>query len=62
MEYKMKTSAKRYDLRRQPIAAVSLAHLKGRIHKLNDRERELNKELANVQRMRKALQEELTVR
>ncbi len=62
MEYNMKTAAKRYDLRRQPITTLSVAHLKGRIHKLNDRERELNKELANIQRMRKALQKEITVR
>lgn len=58
----MKPHAKRYDLRGQPIGNLSLAHLRGRIHKLNDRERELTKELANVQKMRKALEEEITVR
>lgn len=58
----MKQDKQRYDLRNQPIETLSLAHLRGRIHKLNDRERELKKELANVQRMRKALQEEVTIR
>lgn len=58
----MKTHTKHYDLRGQPIGSLSLAHLRGRIHKLNDRERELIKELANIQRMRKALEEEITAR
>jgi predicted nucleic acid-binding Zn-ribbon protein len=51
-----------YDLRNQPISELSMAHLKGRIHKLNDRERELTKELADVQKMRNALEDEIKLR
>jgi predicted nucleic acid-binding Zn-ribbon protein len=51
-----------YDLRNQPISELSMAHLSGRVHKLNDRERELTKELADIQKMRIALEKEIELR
>jgi hypothetical protein len=58
----MKECTPSYDLRNQPISKLTMAHLRGRIHKLNDRERELIVELADIQKMRIALEEEIKLR